>query len=200
MNADERRPNHGITRRSLVVSAAIVPLSAVRSAAAPTAAALSPQQLKLVDAIADRIIPKDENGPGASECGAANYIERALADALAGEKNAFVDGIAAIDAFAVKSQGKAFVELTADAKDTVLTAVDGNTAFPNSRAFFTRIRRLTLEGTFSDPFYGGNNNFAGWDLIGYPGPRLAVGPDEQKMHVTIKPVHQSSWGGAKNGH
>jgi gluconate 2-dehydrogenase gamma chain len=196
----------GFTRRTLVVSAAIVPIAAIRSAsAAPTqpTTALTPTQLKLVDAVADRLIPKDENGPGASECGAANYIDRALAGAISGEKAAFLEGLAAIDALAVKSQGKAFAELSDDAKDAVLTAMDNGTATgftPNSRGFFTRIRRLTLEGTFSDPYYGGNKNFAGWDLIGYPGPRLAASPDEQKMHVTIKPIHSSAWGGAKNGH
>ena len=30
----------------------------------------------------------------------------------------------------------------------------------------------TREGMFSDPIYGGNVNFAGWDLIGYPGIKL----------------------------
>jgi gluconate 2-dehydrogenase gamma chain len=209
----EEKELGNISRRSIIVSAAIVPLTAIRSAAdtpgiatpgiAAKTSALTPDQLKLVDAFADRLIPKDENGPGASECGAANYIDRQLADYLAPEKPAFIEGLKSIEAFAVKSQGKPFTELSAEAKDAVLTAMDSGTAegfTPNSRTFFTRIRRLTLEGTFSDPFYGGNKAFAGWDLIGYPGPRLAVSPEEQKMHVTIKPVHSSVWGGVKDGH
>ena len=28
-----------------------------------------------------------------------------------------------------------------------------------------------MQGTFGDPYYGGNANFVGWDLIGYPGVR-----------------------------
>ena len=71
---------------------------------------------------------------------------------------------------------------------------------PNSRVFFNRVRRLTLEGMFCDPYYGGNKNFAGWDLIRYPGPRLAVGPDDQKMSTLPKPLHQSAYGGAGHGH
>jgi gluconate 2-dehydrogenase gamma chain len=63
------------------------------------------------------------------------------------------------------------------------------------RSFFLRIRQLTLEGMFCDPFYGGNRAYAGWDLIRYPGPRLAVGPDEQKIRVEIKPVRASAHGG-----
>ncbi len=195
------QPWGNVSRRSVLISAAIVPIAAIRSAAQGPAKAppsgLSPDQLRLVDAIADRLIPRDENGPGASDCGAANYIDRLLGDENAAEKPSFVEGLTALDAVAAKSHGKPFVELTPEMKDAVLTEVESTAA---SRAFFTRIRRLTLEGTFSDPFYGGNKGFAGWDLIGYPGPRLAVGPDEQKMHIAIKPVHISVWGGANSGH
>src|SRR5690242_18877930 len=50
---------------------------------------------------------------------------------------------------------------------------------PNLKAFFDRIHRLTLEGMFGDPCYGGNRNFAGWDLIRYPGSKLASSPQDQ---------------------
>jgi hypothetical protein len=36
------------------------------------------------------------------------------------------------------------------------------------------VRTHTLQGTFGDPYYGGNANFVGWDLIGYPGIRSNV--------------------------
>ena len=78
-------------------------------------------------------------------------------------------------------------------RDQVLTAIDNNQA-PNLRGFFNRVRRLTLEGMFSDPYYGGNKNFAGWDLIRYPGPRLAVAPEDQKMSTPPKPYRRSAYG------
>ncbi|HWE52111.1 MAG TPA: gluconate 2-dehydrogenase subunit 3 family protein [Bryobacteraceae bacterium] len=199
---EEKDPGN-VTRRSIIVGAAIVPITAIRSAAQTPSTALTADQFKLLDAFTDRLIPKDENGPGASECGAAHYIDRQLADYLAGEKANFVQGLAAVDAFAQQSQGKPFVDLTPEAKDAVLTAMDSGSATGftlNSRTFFNRVRRLTLEGTFSDPYYGGNKGFAGWDLIGYPGPRLAVSPEEQKMRVAIKPAHLSAWGGITSGH
>ncbi len=203
---DEKDPGC-ISRRSVLFSAAIVPVAAIRSAAADAttnakAPALAPDQLKLVEAFAGRLIPRDENGPGAIECGAANYIDRQMGDYLAGEKGFFVDGLSAMNTYAMKSKNKAFVDLSPEDQDEVITAIESGRAdgFANSRAFFTRFRRLTLEGTFSDPFYGGNRGFAGWDIIGYPGPRLAVSPEEQKMHVTIKPLHMSVWGGVKDGH
>ena len=52
---------------------------------------------------------------------------------------------------------------------------------PNSATFFELARMHTIQGTFCDPYYGGNANFFGWDLIGYPGIRMAVDEDEQRL-------------------
>jgi gluconate 2-dehydrogenase gamma chain len=192
-----------ISRRAVIVSAAIVPVAAlgvtVQTAASQTTApALSEPQLRLLAAIVDRIIPKDDLSPSASECGVTEYINRSLGDYLAGEKPAFVEGLEMTDAFAHRTQGTAFAELAGEKQDLVLTAMDNGSAdgFANARAFFNRVRRLTLEGMFGDPYYGGNRNFAGWDLIRYPGPRLATTAYDQKMGVEIKPYHHSAYGAA----
>jgi gluconate 2-dehydrogenase gamma chain len=106
-----------------------------------------------------------------------------------------------VDAFARQTHGSAFADLAPDKQDAELTALQENqaTGFTGSSAFFfNRMRRLTLEGTFGDPYYGGNKDFAGWDLIRYPGARLAVSAEEQKM-APIKPAHASAWGG-NHGH
>ena len=41
--------------------------------------------------------------------------------------------------------------------------------WPTARGFFTMLRTHTIEGMFADPIYGGNKDFAGWKLIGFPG-------------------------------
>lgn len=196
--SDEEKQSGNISRRSVIAGAALVPVAAITSAAQPESA-LSASQLRTLEAFVDRLIPKDELGPSATECGVAVYINRSLGDYLAPEKAAFIAGIEATDAFARRTEDRAFAELSAEKQDGVLTAMDNGTAagFPDARAFFGRVRRLTLEGMFGDPSYGGNRNFAGWDLIRYPGPRLAVSPEDQKMGVTIKPLRSSAYG---NGH
>ena len=201
---DKQVPN--VSRRSLIAGAALVPVAALTSgpaAAAPSSAksVFSAAELKTLEAFADRLVPKDELGPGAVECGAASYIDQALAGALAEEKGSFLHGLAAVDSFARSTHGAPFAELAPGKQDAVLIAMESGEApgFPNARAVFARIRRLTLEGMFSDPFYGGNKNFRGWDLIRYPGPRVAVSPDEQKIKVEIKPYRRSALG-ANNGH
>ena len=67
---------------------------------------------------------------------------------------------------------------------------------PNAAAFFTLVRTHTIQGTFCDPYYGGNANFVGWDLIGYPGIRLAVTADEQRMKARAKPERSSAYADA----
>jgi gluconate 2-dehydrogenase gamma chain len=194
-----------ISRRTVIASAAIVPVAALTAAAQtlpPSPSALSDAQLRLLAAFVDRIIPKDELGPSASECDVPIYINRVFGDYLAGEKPAFIEGLESTDAFARRSQARAFIELTPDQQDAVLTAMESGNAegFANARVFFNRARRLALEGMFGDPYYGGNKDFAGWDLIRYPGPRLAATAADQKMGVEIKPYHHSAYGGSGENH
>lgn len=197
---EEDKQAGNISRRSVIASAALVPVAAITSAAQQASeSALSASQLRTLEAFVDRLIPKDDLGPGATECGVAVYINRSLGDYLAPEKAAFIAGIDATDAFARRTEDRAFADLSPEKQDALLTAMDNGTAagFPDARAFFGRVRRLALEGMFGDPSYGGNRNFAGWDLIRYPGPRLAVSPEDQKMGVAIKPLRSSAYG---NGH
>ena len=191
-----------VSRRSVLATAALIPVTAISSAGQPPQPALPASERRTLEAFVDRLIPRDGNGPSAVECGVANYIDRSLAGFLATEKAAFLEGLAAVDAFARGAHGQPFAELAPAVRDDVLLAMENNTASgfaSGSAAFFNRVRRLTLEGMFSDPYYGGNRGFAGWDLIRYPGARLAVSPEEQKMSVPAKPVRASAYGGS-HGH
>src|SRR5580700_3783942 len=113
-------PPDEISRRAVIVSAAIIPVAALTSAAQPApapASALSGAQLRILAAFVDRIIPKDELGPSASESDVPVYINRALGDYLAGEKAAFIEGLEATDAFSKRSQERAFIDLTGEKQD-----------------------------------------------------------------------------------
>ena len=192
MNRKEKNPGE-VSRRAVIQSAAFVPLAALAASAQQTPqAALTPAQMKTLVAFIDRLIPHDELGPGAVESGAQIYIDRVLAGPNANEKASFIQGLDALDAYAQRVHGAALAELSADKRDQVLDAVVDT-------PFFNRARRLTLEGMFSDPYYGGNKNFAGWDLIRYPGPRPAVAAEDQALNVDVKPYRVSAYG-IKYGH
>jgi gluconate 2-dehydrogenase gamma chain len=156
---------------------------------------LTATEADTLEAIVARLIPSDENGLGASEARAAHYIDRALTGPLHSSREAYAAGLAAIDAYAQSTKGAVFARLAAADKDAVLTDMEKNVATgftPNAAAFFNLVRTHAIQGTFCDPYYGGNANFVGWDLIGYPGLRMTVGEDEQRMKAP-KAVRKSAY-------
>ncbi len=157
---------------------------------------LTAAEADLLEVICSRIIPSDENGPGAREARAAHFIDRALGGALAASKPAYTAGFAALDRYARSSRGKPFLELPERDQDSVLIDVETGaaTGFQGSpAAFFAMVRTHTLQGTFGDPYYGGNANFVGWDLIGYPGVRTNVSADDQRLGAKLTPNHKSAY-------
>src|SRR5262249_31581967 len=60
---------------------------------------LTAAEAKTLGAIVSRIIPSDENGPGALEARADRFIDRALAGALKNQKAAYSAGLAAVDGY-----------------------------------------------------------------------------------------------------
>jgi hypothetical protein len=189
-----------ITRRELVVNTAFIPLVALTASAqqrgGTKAGALSSGDLRTLEAFIDRLIPADELGPGAVEAGVSTYIDRALAESHSNRKASFTEGLRSIDGYARSLHGQAFTELSAADQEVIIARMEsgGAEGFDTSRSVFTSIRSLALEGMFGDPYYGGNRNYAGWDLLRYPGPRLAVAPEDQGLSPSSKPYRKSAWG------
>jgi len=185
-------------RRTVLASVPLIRISAVAASAPSSASTFTPDQMRLIDAVVNRLIPSDELGPGAREAGVPVYLERSFAGHLSGERSVFSEGLATIEANARARHNAAFAQLPPSQQDDFLTAMERNEVpgfNPDSRTFFNRIRQLTLEGMFGDPWYGGNQGFAGWDLIRYPGPRLAVSAEDQRLREPVKPLRTSARGG-----
>jgi Gluconate 2-dehydrogenase subunit 3 len=205
MKPRDKFPGPSLSRRTFIASAALIPVAAIQGTpqvaaqTPPPVTVLTAEQRRVLGAFVDRLIPKDELGPSATECGVLDYIDGCLAEFIAAEKPSFLQGLAAVDEFARKSQGATLAELSTEKQDAVLTAIDNNGA-PDLKAFFNRVRRLTLEGMFGDPSYGGNRNFAGWDLIRYPGAKLMSTPQDQKMSVAPIPYRKALYTGKGGDH
>ncbi len=159
---------------------------------------LTASEADLLDAVVARLIPTDANGPGATEAHAVRYIDRALGGALSSSRQAYTSGLAALDRYARSSRGNAFAELSPADRDAVLADVEAGraTGFTgSSAAFFAMVLNHTHQGTFGDPYYGGNANYVGWDLLGYPGVRTMVSAaDQQKLEKhELKSNHKSAY-------
>ena len=148
--------------------------------------ALTAGSFATLHAVCARLIPTDENGPGATEAHAAEYINRALGGALAAARRDYKLGLAAIDRAGQQRFGAGFAKLAPPQQDAVLRELQ-------ETPFFSLVRGHTLQGTFCDPIYGGNANFVGWNLIGYPGVRLSVSAAEQNLSTPATPTHTSAY-------
>lgn len=162
--------------------------------------ALTAHEADLLDRIAELLVPSDENGPGATEAMAVRYIDRALAGALTDQRDAYRVGLEALERYAKQTRGAAFLQLTETKQISLLidvesgTATGANVGFAGSSAqFFGLVRGHVMQGTFGDPYYGGNNNFVGWDLLGFPGVRTTVTPAEQKLLSPPTRVRRSAY-------
>ena len=143
----------------------------------------------IVTAAASRIFPSDEAGPGAQEAGVVIYIDRQLAGPWGRDRYRYTQGPFEEDALAEFGyQGKAtpqqtyreglkdlkgFDRLEPAGQDQKLKQIEAT-------LFFSLLRRNTIEGMFCDPIHGGNIDMLGWQLIGFPGPRMSNYEDVDK--------------------
>src|ERR1700730_7762116 len=146
------------------------------------------RQALLIAAAVSRIFPSDELGPGAKEAGVVIYIDRHLAGPYGSDRHRYTQGPFENGAVELGYQGKAspreiyaeglkdlagFDRLEPAQQDKALQAIE-------SSLFFSLLRQHTIEGMFCDPVHGGNADMLGWQLIGFPGPRMSNYDDVDK--------------------
>jgi gluconate 2-dehydrogenase gamma chain len=147
-----------------------------------------------VAAFAERLMPGAPGKPGARDAGVLNYIDLALAGAYSDQQDFYRRGLAALDAYCLKTFNQLFVKLSAAQQDEVITALEQGKAseftYPTAQAFFNTVRTHTMEGMFADPIYGGNKDFAGWKLVGFPGaqPFFTAADMQSKQAFTRAPI------------
>ena len=160
------------------------------------------EEAKLIQAAAARIIPTDENGPGATEAGVVIYIDRQLASGYGTDKYRYTKGPwlevdEAIFGYQGKDTpqdtyragigllGKDFAGLSPQEQDQRLEKIERT-------RFFTLLREHCVEGLMCDPMHQGNKNMVGWKLIGFPGPQLSYIADMEAYYGKPYPVAPQS--------
>jgi gluconate 2-dehydrogenase gamma chain len=142
-----------------------------------------------VAAFTERLMPGSEGKPGARDAGVLNYIDLALAGAYADLQDFYRRGLAQLEAYCRGKYGESFRKLEAARQDEVIAALeDGKAtgfAWPTAQEFFGTIRTHTMEGMFADPVYGGNKDFAGWRLVGFPGAQAVFTPADMRSRVAF---------------
>ena len=144
----------------------------------------------IVAAAAARIFPSDDSGPGAREAGVAIFIDRQLAGPYGCDRFRYTQPPFEDAPRELGYQGSAmprqiyreglkglegFHLLDASLQDDALRKVE-------STLFFALLRQNTIEGMFCDPIHGGNVDMVGWQLVGFPGPRMSNYDEIEKYY------------------
>jgi len=146
-----------------------------------------------IEAAVSRLIPAEEQWPGALEAGVPNFIDLQLAGAWGAGERLYRSGPwqhgtktqgyqlpftpaelfhKAIGAINKESAGAPFATMSSDQQDSFLENLQSggkDLGGVPSEVFFEQLWELTLEGFFSDPVYGGNRDMVAWRMIGFPG-------------------------------
>lgn len=124
-------------------------------------AVLTEDEARELGAVAERILPADELGPGALEVGVVHFMDRAFETFAAGALDGVRAGLGELAAaVAAGPGGDFFSELGPDEQDEVLRSLE-------ETPFFGMVWTFTVMGFFGDPSLGGNRGQAGWRLIGF---------------------------------
>jgi gluconate 2-dehydrogenase gamma chain len=153
--------------------------------------ALSSDAVETLTAVVDRLIPDDAAGPGAVRAGVVDYIVGALGREHGRHRRTYEIGLRTLDERARAERGERFIELGTIERDELLRAIDaGGTPATELERFFELVRTHAMEGMFGDPSWGGNRDGAGWELIGYLGPRKEWSYEAQRVEVVATAVER----------
>ena len=105
---------------------------------------LGKARLSLVEAIAERILPKTDT-PGALDAGVPAFIDVMCGDYLTGdERRTLFKGLTAVNTASREAHKKSFMKLSASQQDEVLRGIA-----ESDQAFFRKMRELTISGYFT---------------------------------------------------
>ncbi len=135
----------------------------------------------VVRTAAERIMPRDASGPGATDAGVVIYIDRQLAGPYGRDRRRYTkgpftpsvpqhgyqgaDNMRQVYRAGIAGLGD-FASLASERQDELLASIEAT-------RFFGLLHAHTLEGMFCDPMHGGNTDMVGWKLVGYPGPQMS---------------------------
>lgn len=78
-----------------------------------------------------------------------------------------------------------------DVREVFYSRLQGNT--DQDKPFFDTLCLHVRQGFYADPVYGGNRNYIGWKVIGFPGPKSLKDTMDGSYTTDQYFVHDTSW-------
>jgi len=156
--ADTMSRRDALKRAALFLGVALTPsliANVLQTAVAPGAKAvfLSPAQLDLVTAIAERILPRTDT-PGATDVGVPAFVDLMLGKySSASEQQVFTVGLDEANAASLVAHAQSFVKISATQQDAILMKI-AVASQKKEKTFFHQIKELTVVGYFTSEIVG----------------------------------------------
>jgi len=135
------------------------------------------KEIKIMEAIADQIIPKDE-WAGGSEAGVVNFIDLQLEGPYHRFQADYRKGLSAIQNTCENKLNCKFENLSYDRQTDFLKKMEagkiGGDVWSKGfdKYFFELLRSNCLQGYYGSPRHGGNKNFISFKMIGIDQPAI----------------------------
>ncbi|MGA7720353.1 MAG: gluconate 2-dehydrogenase subunit 3 family protein [Ignavibacteriaceae bacterium] len=134
-------------------------------------------EYKLVEAIAEQIIPAD-NWPGGKDAGVANFIDLQLTGPYRRFQEDYRKGLAALENTCLNKFHSRFENISWDSQTSLLQDMEAGRLEEYvwrkgfSAHFFELLRSHSLQGYYGSPRHGGNKNFISYKMIGLDEPQI----------------------------
>ncbi len=134
----------------------------------------SSQQHQTITALQEHLFPKGPDSPGATDIGAARYLEWAITapETDPDSRNTIVNGISRLHDATIERFDTVFTQLEFMQKEQLLRYLADETRW--GRVWLSLVLTYIFEALLSDPVYGGNPDQVGWRWLehqpGFPRP------------------------------
>ena len=155
-----------MTRReaAAAMAAFVLPLEAQGPADPPQLGFFTPNGAKLIEIIANVLIPPDEF-PGAGDAGVVYYIDKQMQGPLKYKLEVWRAGLLTFSSVAKHQfEGRSFLLLKPEEQKRFIDGIAAGNV-PALRPIFDLIYDLTLQGYFGSPQHGGNLQQASWKML-----------------------------------
>jgi len=138
---------------------------------------LEEQEITLLDAIVEQIIPTDDF-PGGKWANVSNFIDRQLDSYYRKYQTVYHEGLAALEKTVIKMKGKKFEELPFPEQTAILEKMESGLFSGDywnnhsSAEFFDLVRQHSLQGFYGSPVHGGNREFISYRMLGLDYPNI----------------------------
>ena len=135
------------------------------------------EEAQLVDAIAEQIIPGDQDA-GGHDAGVVHFIDRQLVGHYKNHQETYRRGLVGLQETSRELFGQGFLKLTGPQQTELLKRLESGSApgatwnESSAATFFRLVRDHSLQGFYGSPRHGGNRDYVSYRMLQLDYPQI----------------------------